>query len=240
VRLITLGTLVTRAKELIDAENQGNITDTTWKAWISRMYGRLHHVVASTGYRYFESVQTINADGLNTFFSLPADHYASGTIIRLVSEDDRRRLTRASAQETAYMPQGTAARLGSEATRWAHVAQQVFLSPKPPAGQVYEHRYIPQPADLTAGDDALDVDVINSDGESMILEGAAVKGLLKQDKDPRFHRDEYAEALKGVLDWAQQRSFFEKHTVDNDPAERGTMGLGFRDAADWTDRHGGF
>lgn len=236
MKTYTLITLVDRAKEAIDAENQGNISLTTWKAWISMLYGRLHALVASTGYRYYETVQTVVTDGLTTNYALPADHFMAGTVVRVVTEQDRRRLRRAAAQETAYMPQGTGAPLGSEATCWAMVGQNLYLGPvRPPAGQVYEHRYVPQPADLTASADNTPVDVVTPDGEAFIIYGAAVKGLLKQDKDPRFQRDEYQEAYQNVLTWAQQRAQYEGHTLGQ-PRE----GMVERDPADWIDRHGEF
>lgn len=235
MRPYTLLTLVDRAREAIDAENQGNITLTTWKAWISMMYGRLHALVASTGYRYYETIQTITTDGVNSLFTLPADHFMAGTVVRVVSETDRRRLRRASAQETAYFPQGASAPIGSEASRWAMIGQSIYLGPqKPPAGQTYEHRYVPQPADLTAGADGLSVDVVSPDGEALIVYGAAVKGLLKQDKDPRFQRDEYKEAYDNLLAWAQQRAQLEGHRLDNAPPGN-LMG---REEGDWNDRTG--
>lgn len=235
MRVITLGTLVARAQEAIDAENQGNITPTTWKAWLSQAYGRLHSLVASTGYRYFESVHTVTTDGVNTNFTLPTDHYMSATVVRVVNATDRRRLIRASAQEMAIMPQGSTAPTGSEASRWALVGQQIYLGPqKPPAGQIYEHRYVPQPADLTGGADELEVDVVTADAETFLIYSAAAKGLRKQDKDPNLVKDEIVEAYVKIEEWAQRRALHEGHRIEDSARAPSS----WRDEADWTDRHG--
>lgn len=235
MRQFRLDVLVQRAKEAIDAENQRSITDQTWRSWIGTANGTLHGIVASTGYRYFESVQTIVTDGLNSLFALSADHYMSGTVVRVVTEQDRRRLIRASAQETALMPRGAGAQVGSEASRWAQIGQSIYLGPyRPPAGQTYEHIYVPQPLDLTDAVDATLVDVVTSDGEAFIINAAAVKGLLKQDKDPRLHRDERDEARANLEAWASTRALLERHVLQG-----GDDFYGSRDPAEYTDRTGG-
>lgn len=233
-RLYELSTLVSRAQELADVENQGNITPATWQAWIGQLHGRLHGIVASTGYRYFEAVQTITTDG-NSFYSLPADHFMSGTVTRVVSHEDRRPLRRLSAQRTALVPQAAAAPSSGEACNWALVGQQIILCMgKPPAGQTYEHRYIPQPADLTTALGTTQVDVVTPDGESFVLHGVAVKALVKMRMNPSFHLDERNVAEGNLREWAALRSLHEGHITESQSLEQD----GFWDPADYRDRSG--
>jgi hypothetical protein len=236
MRQFLLQTLIDRARESIDAENQGAITTTTWQAFLSQMYGKLHAIVAGSGYRYFETAQTVITDGLTPFYALPADHLSSTTVVRVVTPTDRRRLRRVSAQQMARMVH-TGPPFSSEASVWGLVGQTLFLGGgMPPAAQTYEHRYIPQAADLTAANPAAtQVDVVTAEGEAFLIYGAAVKGLLKMDKDVRFHRDERDAAEVTLREWANLRALHEGHLLQtaDDP-----YGENLYDPAEYTDRRG--
>lgn len=234
MRTFTVGELVSMAQVLIDAENQGNISAANWKVWLSSVYARLHGIVAETGFRYFETAATINTDGIASTFTLPADHFATTTVVRVVSADDRRPLRRLPAQLQVQMVTASGASAGSEACAYTLIAQDLWLGPlKPPSGQVYEHRYIPNAPSLGAAADSVVVDVATPDGESFVAHGMAVIGCMKQRMDPRDHARERDQAEARVAAWAAVRAFHDRHRQ----VTSGEAG-GLYETGDYQDRSG--
>lgn len=234
MRLFQVADLILAAKEAIDAENQGNIPDLLWQKWLSSVNGRLHGIVAKSGFRYFETPQTINTDGIASTFALPADHLSTTTVVRVVAPDDRRPLRRLPAQIQAQMVTASGAAAGSEATFYAQIAQELWLGPqKPPVGQVYEHRYIPNAPDLRTVVTTTPVDVVTPDGESFIIAGMAVAGLMKQRMDPRDQVRERNEAEARLREWANLRALHDQHR-----SVSGMDASGWAETGDYTDRSG--
>lgn len=234
MKIFQVGDLVLAAQELIDAESQLNIPATIWKKWLSSANGRLHGIVAEAGYRYFESSMNINTDGIASLFAIPEDHLSTTTVVRVVAPDDRRPLRRLPAQLQAQMVIASGAAAGSEATAYAQIAQEIWLGPqKPPVGQVYEHRYIPNAPDLRTAADAVEVDVVTPDGESYLLHAMAVNGCIRQRRDPRDHVRERNEAEERLRKWSNLRAMHDRHRH-----VAGMEASGWSDTGDYTDRSG--
>lgn len=228
-RLSTVGALVLAAQEDSDTEGQ---TFLPWKKWLSRAYARLWTEVAKTGYRYFETAATVTTDGSASSFALPSDHFASTTVTRVVAPDDRRPLRRAGAQQqvTWVHQAGAGIGVGSEAYRWCHIGTDLWLGPqKPPAGQVYEHRYIPQPTDLSAAADGASVDLVTPDGETFVISAMMTMAIIRMRMDPRDARGERDAAEARVRDYASMRSLHEGHRFHVDDEDGGNI----PDPADW-------
>jgi hypothetical protein len=210
-RIFTLGDLVLRCKRRTDREYDSNIGDAEWKGYISSVYAELFAAVAETGFRYFETTATISTTGADSYDE-EADHLSTVGIDRVMSDGTRRELYEVMAQErTRY-----AGRTG-DAVAYAHIDDQIWLLPTPPTGQTYEMLYVPQPPDLSDGDDDDAIDVVTPDGESFIIWGASVLALFKQGSDTRDAAREKESALGRVMNWATLRSLHAcRHNVVDD------------------------
>jgi hypothetical protein len=204
--------LVARSQELVDMENQGNISTTTWKSFLSSQYAQLWGIVAAAGLRYFETSETVTTTGAASYQE-PASHLSTVGVERVVNAQCRRPLRELMAQEEYLFH-----RTGQEAVAWTLVDDQLYLYPTPPSGQTYNWRYIPQPPDLTTANDADLIDVVTLDGESFLLWGAAVRALSKQEKDTRDAVREREMARERVEEWASLRSLHSqrRRIVDED------------------------
>jgi hypothetical protein len=110
------------------------------------------------------------------------------------------------AQET-YTQSGPSG--GERAYAYALVGANLVLYPSPPAGQTYQHHYVPQPADLSAASGSTNVDVVTPKGEDMVIWGVAVMARAKQDLPAVLHQAKYEEARRHVEEWATLRNLHE-------------------------------
>jgi hypothetical protein len=179
-------------------ENRLSISTSEWKGYISTTYAELFGAVAETGLRYFESTQALTADG-STSYDEPTGLLSLVGIDFIDGSGRRRELDELMAQERNFY----AGRTG-EARAYMLVDDQLYLYPKPASGS-YEWLYIPQPPDLTNGDDADNIDVVTPDGEALVLWGVAVQALAKEGSDVNVARAEREEARARVSNWATMR-----------------------------------
>ena len=202
-RSFTLSTLVTRAKQRAEMENASFISDPEWKGIISSAYAELYSILVASGMRYFESVDSVATDG-NSAYALPADFLASIGVDYVVNaQGERRALEELMVQERNYTAGVTGA---GESFAYALVGANLELYPTPPSGQTYEHRYVPQPADLSEAADGTSVDVVTPDGEQFLIWYAAVMALSKEESDVQVAMAERERFRQRVEEWAVMRA----------------------------------
>lgn len=192
-----LGDLVLLAKQRCDLENDENIDTAEWKTMMSMAYSTLAATVSETGLRYFETTFAIVSTGAVSYDE-PDDHFMTVGIDRIINAAGQRRtLCEIMAQERAIF----AGRTG-DAVAFAHIDDQYFLLPKPPAGHTFELLYVYQPPDFSGEDDDYVVDVVTPDGEAFLLWGVAVMALAKHKHDARLAIKERDEARQRVFEWS--------------------------------------
>lgn len=237
-RLLELGTIVTRAQQRADRENDGHISAAEWKSLVSEQYGDLYSVVAESGLRHFETTSTITSTGA-LYYTLPADHLSTVGIARILATTSMGappadvpsrfglELREAMAQEHSLVSGAT-----GEARYYAIVGENIWLYPTPPSGQTYQLRYIPQAPDLADGADDDEIDVVTPDGEAFLLWGVAVKARAKSDENVELAIMEREAARARLTEWAVMRAFHQprRRIVDEGP---GWDFSGGPDDGDW-------
>lgn len=229
-RSFTLGTLVTRCKERADMESAEHIDDTEWKGYISTVYAKLYAILAGTGLRYFETVQSIssasltdNGDG-GKYVALPSDHFMTIGVDYLDSSNLRTALDEMMVQERNLYSGMTGA---AQAEAYSLVGVNLVLYPGPPSGQTYKHLYVPQPTDYSSSADGTSVNVVTADGEDFIIWGVVIMALAKEESDTSVAERRFAMAKAELQEWAALRSLnsMRRRIVDNGPERF--------DPADW-------
>lgn len=179
-RIYTLTDLIQRSKRRCDMENDPSIAPDEWAQLISEAYGELCTIVFESGLEYFERAKQVTSTGAQTIGE-PVDHLSTVQVAYLVDVTTQRyiALRELMAQERTIMS-GLTVASGSFARAFALVDRQIFLYPTPPAGQIYELRYVPQPPDLI---EPANVDVVTPDGLSFLLWNVAVMASAKTEVD---------------------------------------------------------
>lgn len=210
-RLVEMGDLEERCIRRADLEEDDHISHEEWLALISEVYGELFGVVADTGGRYFEAVETLTSDGTNILPSPPADIQSQMGLWYVPASGPRRPLKIITPFELEQWGHRT----GAFATRYELLDNSIRVYPRPPSGQSYELRFIPQAPDLTgfASDDC--VDVVCAEGESFLLWGVTALAKTKREEEDgaRFalqRQDFYRERLR---DWAISRTMTEPRQI---------------------------
>lgn len=182
-RSYTLNDLIQRAQRRCDMEDDPAIEPDEWAKLISEAYGELYTVVFESGLEYFERALPVTSTGSQTIGE-PVDHLSTVQVLYLVDATTRRyvALRELMAQERSIVSGMTSAS-SSFARAFALVDRLIYLYPTPPAGQVYEIRYVPQPPEFTAPSD-VQVDVVTPDGLAFLLWNVAVMAGAKIEIDP--------------------------------------------------------
>lgn len=171
-----MGDIRTRCQRRADLENNSHIVNDEWAALISEQYGELWSIASSTGLRYFETTFLITTDG-SLSYQEPVSHFETVGVDHIIDTVGRRReLSEAQSQDISRL-RG----LTGDAYKYAHIDDQIWLYPTPPAGQTYEMLYVPQPTDLSGYADSDIVDLSTPDGEAFLIWGVAVKALAKSE-----------------------------------------------------------
>jgi len=201
-RLYTLTNLIKRCKRRCDMENDPSIADDEWADLISEAYGELYTIVYESGLQYFERVLKVTSTGAQTIGE-PIDHLSTVDVLYLIDPTvlRYRALRELMAQERAGAS-GIASwsfTANGAATAFALVDRLIYLYPTPPAGQVYEIRYVPQPPDFT---EPANLDVVTPDGLAFLIWNVAVMADSKSEVDATLAatrleqaRDRFTEAV---------------------------------------------
>lgn len=160
-----------------DMEGNDVISPPEWQALISEQYAKLYSTVVKSGMRYFESVQTITANG-SVSYALPEDHDETIGVDRIIDTEGRK------IQLGEFMIQERNAWSGqtSDAVAYSVVGQTLKLFPRP-LGGTYEHVYVPQSPDLSNVSAQSEVDLVTGDGEALMYYGVAIKAMSKTEAD---------------------------------------------------------
>lgn len=153
--------------------------------------------VASTGF----SITDMRAGGGS--YPLPRDYLSTIGVeyVTNTTSGERRPLSELMAQERHIF----SGRSG-DALAYSVKGHQIFLHPKPPAGQRYIHTYAPQPVDVSSTPTAAIVDVVTPDGEEFVVCYVAVKVLAKEESDTTQMERDRERARARVEEWATLRS----------------------------------
>ena len=165
-------------------EGDDSIPDTEWAAMISEAYGELYTIVTESGMEYFESSTQYTTAGVNTLTE-PTDILFIVQLLFLADAPTGRyiSLRPLMMQERAQMS-GLTLTMGSRATAYVFVNRTIYLYPTPPSGQVYELRYVAQPAELTGA--STSIDVVTPDGLTFLIWNVATMAAAKIESDPQL------------------------------------------------------
>lgn len=201
-RKYTLNDLIQRCKRRVDMEGDPAIADDEWAKLVSEAYGELYTIVFESGLEYFETSLRMTATGSQTIGE-PIDHLSTVMVLYLIDATQLRyiALRELMAQERPIIS-GLTISSGNFARAFALVDRLIYLYPTPPAGQVYEIRYVPQPPDFTAPSD-VQIDVVTPDGLSFLTWNVAVMAQEKTEVDPQVAmsrleaaRDRFTESVQ--------------------------------------------
>lgn len=208
--------LVTRCKRRADKENDRHITTAEWKALMSEVYGELWGEISACIERYFETTETVTADG-SASYDEPDDHLSTIRIARVDSSGREFPLRELRSQDEASFVGLTV----NDAVGYTHVDNQLFLYPSPSSG-TYRWYYLPQPPDLSSyADDDL-VDVMTADGEAFLIWGVAAIALAKSESNSSLALAKQEAARERVQYWAANRNLADSSSrpVDDGDIDR--------------------
>lgn len=210
-RRYTMTDLIDACMDRIDMENDELIDRARWAWLISEAYGELYTIVFEACRQYFEYSVLLTTDGTATIPE-PLDHLSTVTFSYLVTgapDGQRRDLRVLEAQERSRMSGQT----GGEARHYMLVDDKIYLFPTPPAGQVYEMRYIAQPPQLVevSGDQAVLVDVVTPMGLTFLTYCACVKAISKNKDDWQLQVAERDRAKSEFAESAELRAILDGH-----------------------------
>lgn len=171
-RTFTLAQLRTKVRERADQENSGFIDDTELNGYISSSYTRLYDILVKSGLHYFETTQTIVADGSDNY-ALPADYYGTLGVDFIESTDVFIEVPEYMFHERNDF--GTSG--SSHALGYRIIGTVIELLPKPTTGS-YRHIYLPAAVDLTT--DSQTVDGVSGWEEFIVLD-SAIKCYIKEE-----------------------------------------------------------
>lgn len=206
-RTFTLAQLTTRCKERADSEGASFIDDPEWQGYISTIFAELYELLAESGLRYYESVQSIAASALTAngdggaYIALPADYLGTLGVDYQIDATRRRQLFEIMMQERNAF----AGRTG-EARAYAIVGANLVLYPTPPTGHTYKHLYLPMPTDYSGSATSTAVDVVVPAGEDFLVWGVVRLALAKEESDTQHAEREFARARERIEAAAQNRA----------------------------------
>jgi hypothetical protein len=185
-RYYTLSDLIKRAKRRCDMENDPSIAEDEWADLLSEAYGELYTIAVESGMQYFERSRQYTATGAPSIGE-PLDHFSTVQVAYLVDPVALRYigLRELMAQERTQMS-GLTLSGASFARAFSVVDRLIYLYPTPPAGQIYELRYVPQPPDFDITVPTMQVDVIAPNGLAFLLWNMAVMAAAKTEVDPQL------------------------------------------------------
>lgn len=228
-RPLLMSDVVLRCQRRADLEGNPVISTPEWKAMISEQYGHLYSAVVSAGMRYFESTQTITANGAASY-ALASDHDETIGIDRVIDATSGRKIP---LGEMMIQERAVHSGLTGDAVAYSIVGQTVELYPTPASG-TYLLKYVPQATDLSALADTATIDVVTGDGEAFLIHGVAVKAGIKV-KDGEivaFNSSERGAAEARFLADVQRRALINPRRRVLAPSPAGAAG-GYDDEGSW-------
>lgn len=226
--------LILRSQQRADKENDLSISRAEWCQLISESYGELFTIVFECGLEYFEFAKQLTTNGTNTISEV-GDHLSTVTLAYLedAANGRYRALRELMAQERTRWSLANG-QGGSRALAFALVDDQIYLYPTPPAGQVYELRYVPQPPELiefSSGVTPYQVDVVTPDGLAFLIWATVVKANAKVERDSQLAIAEREAARQRFTESVQLRALNapRRRILDFEAEDMTTNGYGWDD-----------
>lgn len=204
-------------------EHTDFVSDAELDQLINTEYAELYGLLVRHSLQRSESVQTITADGSETY-DLEADFYSLVGVFR-VEGDVRVRLVRHSERFRAGSVNGTA-------SSYRLINFTIELYPRPTSG-TYELVYIPVPAELTNDADTLD-GVLG--WEEMVVISAAIKCLQKEEAEHEHLLRDKQMIMARIKEESAAVEFTENWVIENVRNPRRLVGSYLE--GDWVGRRG--
>ena len=202
-REVLMSTLVLRAQQHANMQNDPSIDPTEWNALVSEAYGEAYEIIADEGNRYFEYTTTLVTDGVTNYLPEPDDQLAVVDDLELIldaSTGKCRRLRWIQPQERAAY----AGRIGMPYAVEL-VDGRYFLYPTPPGGLSLTLRYIAQCPDLTEYAGGAIVDCYCVAGQKFVQYAAAIDAIEKSKNDASALLPKLELQRERLTNWASNR-----------------------------------
>lgn len=204
-RTFTVAQLRLKIQQRSDIESSRHVPPAEILDYINSSYTELYEILAQSGKHFFETTQPLTSSGAATL-PLPADHFMTLRVDWL--PDTNSPPVPVPVIQVAEIHRF--AKTGSRAIGHRQVGQTLTFYPAPPAGQSYQHIYIPTCPVL-----ALDTDVVDgvNGWEEFIVVDCAIKIGIKEETDVSVLRGERAELRSRIATAADDRELLETSTV---------------------------
>lgn len=219
-RNVTLSSLKTQVQQRTDQEVAGPVADAELTGLINQSYAELVDLLVSQDEEYYISSYDVTTAAGTTSYSLPADFYklkgvdireASGsgqfTQARPFQWNERNLLSNAVLTPALNGPPCYYSMRGSN----------LILNPAPDGQRTVRIWYVPCATTLVSGSDT--VDGVNGFEEYIVVD-AAIKCLIKEEKDISALVMQKKDLLKRIERMAGSRNIDESHkTIDRTTSE---------------------
>lgn len=196
-RTFTLSELRTKVRERCDMQNTEFVSDSELSGYISASYTWLYDLLVRKGLRYFESTQTITADG-SASYALPSDYYGTIAVDYQYGTNDWWEVPEYMIQERNNFNYYS----NDVARGYSIVGDYIKLLPAQSSG-TYRHLYVPAPDDLSSDSDTVDG---VSGWEELVVLDAAIKCLRKEESDTKGLERDLARLEARIEEAAENRA----------------------------------
>lgn len=223
MRAFTLAQLRTKVQQRADIETSRHFTPAEIDGLINTAYAELYEILVQSGRHYFEATQVITTAGTNTV-ALQANYLATLRVDWIPSTGRRIRLREVQVAELERWPA-----IGSFASGYRVVGTNLLLYSTPPAGQTYEHLYVPACPIL-----AVDGDTVDGVGgwEEFLVVDAAIRVGIKEETDVGVLLQEREQLRARIAQAAEDRQLLSTSRVI-DAGDQGPRDEGAWDVDSW-------
>lgn len=201
-RSVTLTSLEAQVRQRSDTESlTARFTSSEVTEYINQTWAELYNYIINTGQDYYLSSYSFNTSSGTTDYALPSDFFLDRGIDVTVSG----RLYALDRWQFEEREQYDTLTTWSPGMPWSYTVLGSNVSLRPAPGSVQSMRlwYYPTPTRLVSGSDTLDG---IAGFEEYIVNGAAAKILVKDDRDPAACMSLKSEALALVTRTLSNRS----------------------------------
>ena len=196
-RSFTLSQIRNKVRQRADIETSRHVTPAELDDYINICFAEYYELLVQSGQHYFEQVQAFVTPGTSTVAVNP-DYFATLRLDWIPDSQRRVRIPKIEAAEIdCFRTTGTV--VGGHRV----VGDNIVLYPTPPAGQSFEHLYVPAAPLLVNDSDTMD----GVQGwEELVVIGAAIKVAIKEETDASLLLRERDELRVRISTAAEDRS----------------------------------
>lgn len=203
-----LSDLRTAAQQYADMVNGNFIVTAEWNFYINQSIFELYDIlVQQYGDSYYENPTpyTFTTDGINQTFALPSGFFKlTGVDLKLANQADSlvtlKRFT--EAERNRFAVPNFQSFYGITNLRYRLLANNIWLTPIPVAGQQIQIRYVPSFTTLVNDSDTFDG--ISGWTEYVIID-VAIKALRKEESNPQWLYQAKQDIIKRIQSAAANR-----------------------------------